>query len=160
MAKHLNLSPLTRLRQTGSILLTGGNSATGSTYRNDVWRSSDDGASWDLVTSTAAWTARRFHCMIVTTVSQLGALLARKLVTLRHGTQSGDVLVIGGYSGSYLNDVWRSTNSGATWTITEPFPTARDSHACLALQVCVGEGRAASKRRTAQFVVSTPSSQP
>ena len=40
----------------GSIVLMGGNSGSG--YKNDVWRSTDNGYSWSQVKANAEWSAR------------------------------------------------------------------------------------------------------
>ena len=79
----------------GSIVVMGGFLNNGN-YTGDVWRSIDNGASWDQMTASAGWSARaRFSS-----------------VALADGT----ILVMGGLiSGGHENDVWRSTDSGATW---------------------------------------------
>jgi PKD repeat protein len=77
----------------GNIVLMGGR--TGS-YRNDVWRSSNMGATWTLMTASAGWSARYGHSSVV--------------------LQDGSIVLMGGYdSGGRKNDVWRSTDQGATW---------------------------------------------
>ena len=84
----------------GSIVLMGGTSYQGDNpvYRNDVWRSTDDGATWTEITANAGWSGR----------ANFGA------VTM----QDGSILVMGGSppNNAGLNDVWRSTDNGATWT--------------------------------------------
>ena len=40
----------------GSIVLMGGCDSSG--FKNDVWRSTDNGATWTQVNASAGWTAR------------------------------------------------------------------------------------------------------
>jgi hypothetical protein len=86
----------------GSIVLTGGYSF-GPTYENDVWRSTDDGATWNEMTAGAGWPARYFHSSLV--------------------MPDGSIVLTGGsynnrYTNQYvyLNDTWRSADNGAGWT--------------------------------------------
>jgi hypothetical protein len=80
----------------GSIVLMGGyNSSTGR--KNDVWRSTDNGATWTQVTASAGWSPRLLHSSVV--------------------MPDGTIVLMGGSSSSSgLNDVWQSTDNGATWT--------------------------------------------
>jgi hypothetical protein len=80
----------------GSIVLMAGN--TSLAYLNDVWRSTDKGATWTQMTAAAGW-AKRTNA----------------------GTASmadGSIITMGGvlWGGAASNDVWRSTDNGATWT--------------------------------------------
>ena len=86
----------------GSIVLMGGADAT-NTKNNDVWRSTDQGVTWTEMTPHAAWSPRMSSSVVVST--------------------DGSILLIGGYLGGKstgLNDVWRSTDFGATWTQMTP----------------------------------------
>lgn len=80
----------------GSILLMGGDD--GTTVYNDTWRSTDKGATWTLVTARAGWPARMGHSSVL--------------------MPDGSIVLMGGLDDTYtyLNDVWRSTDSGVTWT--------------------------------------------
>jgi uncharacterized delta-60 repeat protein len=80
----------------GSIVLMGG--STNSGYANDVWRSTDDGATWTQQTGSAGWLPRYGHTSVA--------------------MPDGSIVLMGGIDPnySYLNDVWRSTDDGATWT--------------------------------------------
>jgi hypothetical protein len=78
----------------GSIVLMGG--YNGEDRLNDVWRSTNQGASWTQMTAAAEWSGRT----------------AATAVAL----PDDSIVLMGGYEGSYLNDVWRSTNMGANWT--------------------------------------------
>ncbi|MFA4875794.1 MAG: kelch repeat-containing protein [Methanoregula sp.] len=80
----------------GSIVLMGGQSNNGK--MNDVWRSTDNGATWTQMTASAGWSARS----VLSSVAM----------------PDGSIVMMGGQdsSGYYLNDVWRSTDNGATWT--------------------------------------------
>ena len=64
-------------------------------YRNDVWRSSDQGVTWESVASGNRFSDRSGHTSIV--------------------DNDGNLYVIGGYDGSRKNDVWRSSDQGVTW---------------------------------------------
>ncbi len=78
----------------GSIVLMGGYDYN---RRNDVWRSTDQGATWTQMTASAEWSGRNAHASVV--------------------LPDGSIVLMGGYSGVIgLNDVWRSTDQGATWT--------------------------------------------
>jgi PKD repeat protein len=78
----------------GSIILMGGSSAN-SICKNDVWRSTDNGVTWILVTASAGWSARMLFSSVM--------------------MPDGSIVLMGGYDGSYKNDVWRSTDNCATW---------------------------------------------
>jgi len=81
----------------GSIMLMGGYG--GGSYKNDVWRSTDNGATWTVVNASAGWTVRYSHTSVV--------------------MPDGSIVLMGGKIGStpyFVNDVWRSTDNGATWT--------------------------------------------
>ena len=79
----------------GGIILMGG---FPNNFSNDVWRSTDNGASWTQMTANAEWSARYFHCSV--------AMPDRSIV------------LMGGHGASpaFKNDVWRSTDNGASWT--------------------------------------------
>jgi hypothetical protein len=81
----------------GSIIVSGGTLPGGYTQFNDVWRSTDQGATWTEVTAHAGWRERYGHSSVV--------------------TPDGTITVTGGYTfgPTYANDVWRSTNDGLTW---------------------------------------------
>jgi len=84
----------------GSIVLMGG--ANGSAYFNDVWRSTDKGVTWVQQTATAEWPKRFQHTSVA--------------------LPDGSIVLIGGtgMSGLPIDDVWRSTNNGTTWTQMTP----------------------------------------
>ena len=79
----------------GSIVLMGGGDSTKG-WKNDVWRSTDDGATWMQMTASAGWSARSGHSSVA--------------------TPDGSVVLMGGFSGHGFNDVWQSTDDGTTWT--------------------------------------------
>ena len=78
----------------GSIVLMGGWDQYGG-YKNDVWRSTDDGATWRPMTMNAGWPARAGQSSVV--------------------MPDGSIVLMGGWSGGYDNDVWRSVDDGAIW---------------------------------------------
>jgi RHS repeat-associated protein len=80
------------------VLMGGGEDLSGSSRKNDVWRSTDNGATWSLVTANAEWTARYLHSSVV--------------------SPDSSIVLMGGYeSGDLKNDVWRSQDNGATWSL-------------------------------------------
>jgi uncharacterized repeat protein (TIGR02543 family) len=83
----------------GSVVLTGGVDSPWG-WRNDAWRSTDQGTTWTQMTAAGGWPTRYFH---------VGCVLA-----------DGSIVIAGGWGdgspGRNLNDVWRSTDQGATWT--------------------------------------------
>ncbi|MGB8309152.1 MAG: PKD domain-containing protein [Methanoregula sp.] len=84
----------------GSIVMLGGFDNVLDVTLNDTWRSTDEGATWTLVNPSSGWLPR----------------YAFPAVTL----PDGSIVIMGGvgnYSaGTFLNDTWRSTDEGATWT--------------------------------------------
>ncbi len=78
----------------GSIVLMGGWGS--GLLKNDVWRSTDNGATWTQVNASAGWSARYLHTSVV--------------------IPNGSIVLMGGDDGGLKNDVWRSTDNGATWT--------------------------------------------
>ncbi|MBU2638622.1 MAG: PGF-pre-PGF domain-containing protein [Nanoarchaeota archaeon] len=80
----------------GTMWIIGGayDESGSSNYLNSVWNSTD-GIIWNLVTDSAAFSARAHHTSLV--------------------DSTGKMWVIAGYDGTnYLNDTWYSTD-GATW---------------------------------------------
>ena len=100
----------------GSIVLMGGTVSTLS-YKNDVWRSTNNGATWAQMNASAGWTARAGHTSVA--------------------MPDGSIVLMGGFDdhGSYKNDVWRSTDNGATWTRVNASPgwTARQEQSSVAM---------------------------
>jgi PKD repeat protein len=89
----------------GTILVMGGMNSSGDAVC-DVWKSIDNGETWSEVNPSADWGARFWSSAVV--------------------TNGGNVLIIGGLSSydmnesDYKNDVWMSTDSGATWSLINP----------------------------------------
>jgi hypothetical protein len=80
----------------GSIVLMGGLDNSLGNYKNDTWRSTDNGATWTQLTANAGWSGRGMQSSVV--------------------TPDGDIVLMGGYAGTEKSDVWLSTDNGATWT--------------------------------------------
>lgn len=102
----------------GSIILTGGYDSTGA-FKNDSWRSADNGKTWSLVNANSEWPARASHRSVV--------------------LPDGSIVLMGGITGleniTVYNDTWRSTDSGKTWTQQSASVgwSARSYPACVAL---------------------------
>ena len=88
-------SPSSVVMPDGSIILTGGSDGW-FVFENDVWRSTDEGATWTRVTADGGWVPRCGHTTVV--------------------TPDGSIVLMGGYEDMrFTNDVWRSADSGKTW---------------------------------------------
>ena len=91
------------LLSDGTNLYITGGADVSSVHRNDVWKSADNGATWSQV--------------LADTGSPGASQFVRRAY---HGTAywQGKLWVFGGLgvSNTYLNDVWYSSNQGATWT--------------------------------------------
>lgn len=102
--------------QDGSIILLGGaspNSSMGAYpyfQSSDVWKSADKGASWTLVNNSAGWIGRE-HFRAV--------LLPDNSIVFTGGENWN------GATYTYLNDVWRSTDSGNSWVEMNASPGFR-----------------------------------
>ncbi len=98
----------------GSIVLMGGRAGE-STFRNDVWRSMNNGVTWVRVNATPGWSARYSHSSVV--------------------MPDGSIILMGGMTGVLMNDVWRSTDNGTTWTEITPSAewSARAHHSTVVL---------------------------
>ena len=79
----------------GSIVLMGG-LASGPSRKNDVWRSTDNGATWKMVNASAGWLARNAHTSVA--------------------MPDGSIVLMGGSGdgGSDRNDVWRLMPAGSS----------------------------------------------
>jgi len=98
----------------GSIVILGGKNDT--TFRNDTWRSTDNGATWTQLNASAGWTARSAHSSVV--------------------MPDGTIVLMGGFDGTRdTNDVWKSTDKGASWSLVNASAgwSARESLRSVAL---------------------------
>ncbi|MFM7252922.1 MAG: hypothetical protein ACKO27_07635 [Ilumatobacteraceae bacterium] len=77
-----------------------------SNFYNDVWRSAD-GVTWERMTEAAPWVGR----------AGLMAASFGDAIYVFGGSRNDDSAIIGptGPAREYFNDVWRSTDGGATW---------------------------------------------
>ena len=83
----------------GSIVLMGGLDNTGA-FKNDTWRSADNGRTWALVNASSGWPERASFRSVV---------LPDSSIVLMAGISGNENITV-------YNDTWRSTDSGRTWT--------------------------------------------
>jgi|GEM_PF-529725 len=101
----------------GDIILMGGWASGG--YQNDTWRSADGGTTWTQMNASSGWTPRAEHTSVA--------------------MPDGSIVLMGGFTNvgdaNRLNDTWRSTDKGATWTQVNASPgwTARTEHTSVAI---------------------------
>jgi hypothetical protein len=85
--------------QDGSVVLMGGTNSLDGAF-GDVWRSTDNGATWTQQTASAGWSPRFGANAVV--------------------TQNNTIILSGGAVGLNLdaiyNDVWASLDEGQTWS--------------------------------------------
>ncbi len=84
----------------GNTLTIMGGTIGGALTKNDVWNSTNNGASWTQVNSSAGWTGRSFFGSVI--------------------MPNGDIVIMGGllyneYNSAPSNDVWISYDNGNTW---------------------------------------------
>jgi hypothetical protein len=96
------IAPGSVVMPDGSIIISGGTLPGGFTQYNDVWRSTDKGATWTQQTPSAGWSKRYGHSIVA--------------------LPDGSLVLAGGFTfgQGFLNDVWRSTDNGVTWTQVTP----------------------------------------
>jgi PKD repeat protein len=87
----------------GSIILTGGSTIyeTANHETNDTWRSTDEGATWQLMNASGGWHIRGWHNTVLMHDGSIGIIGGGELEDFPYR----------------LNDTWRSTDNGATWTL-------------------------------------------
>jgi outer membrane protein assembly factor BamB len=101
----------------GGIVLIGGIDGIGP-WVTDIWRSTDNGATWTEMNTSAGWTPR--------------------ISTSSVAIPDGNIVMTGGHnssSGSQTNETWRSTDNGATWTLQNASAAwpAREQHTSVAM---------------------------
>lgn len=77
-----------------SIVLAGGADGDGQALA-DVWISSNSGATWNVQTEAAPWSARDFPALVP--------------------QPNNGVAIIGAFGGGSIVDVWRSADAGVSW---------------------------------------------
>ena len=102
------------------IYVIGGND--GTTFLNDVWKSADSGKTWSQVSVTG---------------TQFSARVSHDSAAVSSGTHAG-IYVIGGgdAAGNYLDEIWKSADSGQTWSqvsVTGTQFSARAGHRVTAV---------------------------
>lgn len=134
----------------GTIIMTGG---FNSNSKREVWKSDDKGATWSVLTSDPGFSARYYHTMNVLPDGSIvtiggyadaegrlndvwrsvdGGLTWMQMTgnaewSERSGHTSaalpdGSLVLMGGYTTTYMNDVWRSEDNGATWALVNASP--------------------------------------
>lgn len=149
--------------------------AGGTFTDHGVWRSADRGVTWARVSSTIHFDPIRNFPLVELSTGMLVAVAAQVWASVDTGATwtlqapavpwsglglfmctrvAGDVLVITGgkaASGTRVNDVWASSDFGATWAkqeVTGPQWSGRSSHIALASHdggLVVFSGRGAEK---------------
>ncbi|WP_281768938.1 kelch repeat-containing protein [Methanoculleus bourgensis] len=99
----------------GGIVLMGGYDDDNN-FLNDTWLSTDYGEHWELVNASSGWSGRAYHTSVA--------------------MPDGSIVLMGGEDddSEYLNDIWRSTDGGATWTqLPDAGWTGRSCHTSVAM---------------------------
>jgi PKD repeat protein len=98
----------------GSIVLMGG---ADDSFWNDTWRSTDNGATWTLMNASSGWPGRYYHTSVA--------------------MPDGSIVLMGGRDDSsrLVNDTWRSTDNGTTWTLMKASSgwSGRNGHTAVAM---------------------------
>ena len=91
-----------------SIVVTGG-LADGNTLLNDVWTMDTQSGQWKQLTDAAPWTPRMLHVQLV---GQAPLLNTQVMYVI-----GGAVQVVNGGVSVNSNEVWASSDAGATWVV-------------------------------------------
>lgn len=94
------LRPAVVATPDGTLVLMGGHNATGN--RNDVWSSTDKGATWSPANTSPGWPVRHAHAAV--------------------SLPDGSIVLTGGFAGTSKGDVWMSADNGATWSLVTASP--------------------------------------
>jgi len=86
------------------IVMTGGMNSGGTRY-NETWSSRDNGITWTLINSSSGWEPRRYHTSVA---------MPDESIVLMGGSNI--------QKNPPFNDIWRSTDYGATWTQVNTTP--------------------------------------
>jgi hypothetical protein len=86
---------------TGDIILIGGYDYNGPGYnwKNDVWKSTNEGITWTLQNASTGWAERDGAVAVI--------------------LPNGHIIITGGAEAQYYryNDTWRSVDEGVTWQL-------------------------------------------
>jgi parallel beta-helix repeat protein len=116
----------------GSIILMGG---VGPGLKNDVWRSTNNGATWTQVTAAAGWTARYQHASVA--------------------MPDGSIVLMGGYRNIIQdNDVWRLNTVGSS--LQNPSHTYSSAGIYNVTLQAYNTGGYNSTRKTGYITVNSP----
>ncbi|OPX65383.1 MULTISPECIES: kelch repeat-containing protein [unclassified Methanoregula] len=94
------LRPAVAVTPDGTIVLMGGHDDTGN--RNDVWRSTDKGATWTLANASPGWIGRHAHAAVALADSS--------------------IIMTGGFNSNSKREVWISPDKGSTWSVLSADP--------------------------------------
>ena len=91
---------------TDTIVVLGGGGGYYSAFANDVWSTTNYGASWQMLTLRAGWSPRQ---------SPQVAVGLNGVMVLYGGMAWTNSTIAGTYGWSWFSDIWVSLNGGSLW---------------------------------------------